>query len=108
MSIEPPKKWEKEQKAIRATQLAFDLSTTVQKIIKKSAIDEDVTPPDMIRKILGLAVKSKKTRQRLTFNLNDDELVALADQFQLEKDDKAAIKQRVAEELIAYAQKHEA
>jgi hypothetical protein len=62
----------------------------------------------MIRKILGLAVKSKKTRQRLTFNLNDDELVALADQFQLEKDDKAAIKQRVAEELIAYAQKHEA
>lgn len=105
--IKPSDKWEKQTQAIRATQLAFDLSTKVQKTIKKHAIDEELTPSDMIRKILGLEVKSQKTRQRLTFNLNDEELLTLADQFQLARDDKAAIKQRVAETLIAYAKANE-
>ena len=98
-------KWEKQEKAIRATQLAFDLSANVQKTIKKVAIDEDLTPSDMIRQILGLEVKSKKTRQRLSFYLNDDELAELAQKFEIDKEDKRAIKQRVAEKLIQYAAK---
>jgi hypothetical protein len=98
-------KWEKQKPAIRATQLAFDLSSQVQKQIKKSAIDNDLTPSDMIRHILGLEVKSKKTRQRLTFNLNDSELAALAQHYQLDEHDKIAIKQKVAEALIAYTQR---
>ena len=96
-------KWEKQKPAIRATQLAFDLSSTVQKQIKKTAIDVDLTPSDMIRQILGLEVKSKKTRQRLTFYLNDEELAQLAKRFGLAEDDKIAIKQQVAEQLIAFA-----
>ena len=96
-------KWEKQKSAIRATQLAFDLSTQVQKTIKKEAIDSDLTPSDMIRKILGLEVKSKKTRQRLTFYLNDEELAALAKRYQISQDDKIIIKQKVAEELISFA-----
>jgi len=95
--------WAHEKRAIRATQLAFDLSTHVQKMIKKQAIDQELTPPDMIRRILGLQVKSKKTRQRLSFNLNDDELIVLAEKFGLDKNDKAAIKHRVAQELIIFA-----
>jgi hypothetical protein len=96
-------KWEKQKSAIRATQLAFDLSTQVQKKIKKKAIDADLTPSDMIRKILGLEVKSKKTRQRLTFYLNDEELAALATRFDIPEEDKITIKQKVAEELIGFA-----
>jgi tryptophanyl-tRNA synthetase len=96
-------KWEKQKSAIRATQLAFDLSAQVQKKIKKKAIDSDLTPSDMIRKILGLEVKSKKTRQRLTFYLNDEELTALASRYNIGKDDKITIKQKVAEELIDFA-----
>ena len=96
-------KWEKQKSAIRATQLAFDLSSQVQKTIKKKAIDADFTPSDMIRNILGLEVKSKKTRQRLTFYLNDEELATLAQRYQIADDDKIAIKQQVAEELIAFA-----
>jgi hypothetical protein len=96
-------KWEKQKPAIRATQLAFDLSTAVQKKIKKKAIDADLTPSDMIRKILGLEVKSKKTRQRLTFYLNDEELAALATRFDIPEEDKITIKQKVAEELIGFA-----
>ena len=97
------KKWEKQKTAIRATQLAFDLSAQVQKTIKKQAIDADFTPSDMIRNILGLEVKSKKTRQRLTFYLNDEELAALAERYNIPADDKIAIKQKVAEELINFA-----
>ncbi|MFT5163664.1 MAG: hypothetical protein ACI9FJ_002261 [Alteromonadaceae bacterium] len=96
-------KWEKQKTAIRATQLAFDLSTQVQKKIKKKAIDNDLTPSDMIRDILGLEVKSKKTRQRLTFYLNDAELAALAKRYDIDENDKITIKQKVAEELIDFA-----
>jgi hypothetical protein len=98
-------KWEKQKTAIRATQLAFDLSAQVQKKIKKKAIDIDLTPSDMIRKILGLEVKSKKTRQRLTFYLNDEELTSLAQRYAISEDDKITIKQKVAEELIDFAAK---
>jgi hypothetical protein len=98
-------KWEKQKPAIRATQLAFDLSAQVQKNLKKKAIDADFTPSDMIRNILGLEVKSKKTRQRLTFYLNDEELASLAQRYDIAADDKITIKQKVAEELIEFATK---
>ncbi len=83
--------------------MAFDLSSEVQKKIKKQAIDEELTPSDMIRKILHLDVKSKKTRQRLSFNLNDDEIEQLAIRFGVETTDKRAVKQQVAELLIQYS-----
>lgn len=100
-------KWEKQKTAIRATQLAFDLSAKVQKTIKKQAIDADLTPSDMIRWILDLEVKSKKTRQRLTFYLNEEELATLAVRYNIAANDKVAIKQQVAAELIRFATKHD-
>ena len=98
-------KWLRQEQAVRATQMAFDLSSEVQKSIKKKAIDQELTPSDMIRKILGLDVKSKKTRQRLSFNLNDDEIAQLASRFDVQSDDKRVVKQRVAELLIAHTKK---
>ena len=59
----------------------------------------------MIRKILGLDVKSKKTRQRLSFNLNDDEIAQLASRFEVAVDDKRAVKQQVADLLIEHTKK---
>jgi len=98
-------KWQRQEQAVRATQMAFDLSSEVQKSIKKQAIDQELTPSDMIRKILALDVKSKKTRQRLSFNLNDEEIGLLAQRFGVPADDKRAVKQQVAELLIAYSNK---
>ena len=95
-------KWLRQEQAVRATQMAFDLSSEVQKSIKKQAIDQELTPSDMIRKILGLDVKSKKTRQRLSFNLNDDEIAQLASRFEVAVDDKRAVKQQVADLLIEH------
>ncbi|TMO59165.1 hypothetical protein [Pseudoalteromonas aurantia] len=93
-------KWQRQEQAVRATQMAFDLTSDVQKSIKKQAIDEELTPSDMIRKILQLDVKSKKTRQRLSFNLNDDEIAELATRFGVRANDKRAVKQQVADILI--------
>ena len=93
-------KWQRQEQAVRATQMAFDLSSEVQKTIKKQAIDEELTPSDMIRKILKLDVKSKKTRQRLSFNLSDDEIIQLAQRFNVDPEDKRAVKQQVADLLI--------
>ena len=98
-------KWLRQEQAVRATQMAFDLSSEVQKSIKKQAIDQELTPSDMIRKILGLDVKSKKTRQRLSFNLNDDEIAQLASRFEVAVDDKRAVKQQVADVLIEHTKK---
>ncbi len=98
--------WQRQEQAVRATQLAFDLSSEVQKFIKKSAIDNELTPSDMIRSILQLDVKSKKTRQRLSFNLSDDEITELAKRFSVDKTDKRAVKQKVADLLIEYCQKN--
>ncbi|MBE0377003.1 MULTISPECIES: hypothetical protein [Pseudoalteromonas] len=98
-------KWLRQEQAVRATQMAFDLSSEVQKSIKKQAIDQELTPSDMIRKILALEVKSKKTRQRLSFNLNDEEIALLAERFGVDADDKRAVKQQVAELLIAHTNK---
>ncbi|WP_432760822.1 hypothetical protein [Pseudoalteromonas rubra] len=80
--------------------MAFDLTTEVQKSLKKQAIDEELTPSDMIRKILDLEVKSKKTRQRLSFNLTDEEIALLAQRFGVDPNDKRAVKQQVASLLI--------
>ena len=99
--------WNKQQAAIRATQLAFDLSSKIQKTIKKAAIDNDLTPSDMIRQILDLDVKSKKTRQRLSFYLNDEEIAELAARYSLAPDDKLGVKQQVAQALIEFAQGEE-
>lgn len=96
-------KWQRQEQAVRATQMAFDLSSEVQKSIKKQAIDAELTPSDMIRKILDLEVKSKKTRQRLSFNLNDEEIALLAQRFGVDAEDKRAVKQQVAEILIGYS-----
>jgi hypothetical protein len=93
-------KWQRQERALRATQMAFDLTTEVQKSLKKQAIDEELTPSDMIRKILDLEVKSKKTRQRLSFNLTDEEIALLAQRFGVDPTDKRAVKQQVASLLI--------
>ena len=92
-------RWAEQKDAIRATQLAFDLSVSVQKHIKKMAIDEQLTPSDMIRTILGLDVRTKKTRQRLTVSLNENDFRLLAKKYELESGDHVEIKKMVAKEL---------
>ncbi len=98
--------WPEERKAIKATQVAFDISSEAQKQIKQAALDEDRTPSDQMRAILGLPVK-KPVRPRLTISLSLRDYELLADEYGLDPDDKLAIKEKAAEALIEWAKEQQ-
>ncbi|MFC3195880.1 hypothetical protein ACFODZ_16620 [Marinicella sediminis] len=97
-----PAKWEAEKKAVRATQVAFDVGEQIQYVIRKEALDKNVNPSDRIRQILGLKVTRKPKRLRLSVSLSDEDLTFLAEQYQLEKYDTIEVKRRAAEQLVAH------
>lgn len=97
-------KWAKEKQAVRATQVAFDLAEKVQHRIRRQALEENLTPSDYIRKVLGLKISTKPKRLRLSVSLSAEEMLQLAEDYQLSPDDRVAIKQKAAEALIAHAE----
>ena len=99
-------RWQKEQSAIKAIQVAFDISAEAQKIIKHEALSNNLNPPDQIRKILGLSYNKKPVRPRLTVTLKDEDFAELAKRYGLDPSDQAAIKEKVVEELVAFARDH--
>ncbi len=99
MKSKQPAHWKKESKAIKATQVAFDISTEAQKQLKLKAIHNDLSPSDQMREILGLPSK-KPLRPRLTISLSADDYQLLADHYGLEPQDKLAIKELAAQEII--------
>jgi hypothetical protein len=97
-----PKKWENEIKAIKATQVAFDVGEKVQYVIRKEALDRNINPSDRIRQILGLKVSRKPKRLRLSISLSDVDLAYLAKSYQLETKDPVEVKRRAAEKLVKH------
>ena len=95
-----PKLWENEKKAIKATQVAFDISTEAQKNLKLMASHNDLSPSDQMREILGLPRK-KPVRPRLTISLTVEDYEILASIYGLDPQDKLAIKERAAKEIIS-------
>lgn len=91
--------WKNESKAIKATQVAFDISTEAQKKLKLMAIHNDLSPSDQMRQILGLPCK-KPQRPRLTISLSANDYQLLAEHYGLEPENKLAIKERAAQEII--------
>ena len=94
-------KWDKEKKAVKAVQMAFDLGEEVSHHIRLEALHRGINPPDRIREILGLPVNSKPVRPRLSISLTDDDFQKLASSFGVLPDDKLRIRQFAAEKLIA-------
>ena len=97
-------KWQKEKQAIKATQVAFDIASEAQVIIKQQALASNLNPPDQIRKILGLPYNKKPQRPRLTVTLKQEDFNVLAEKYGLDPEDHAAIKEKVSEELLSFAQ----
>lgn len=98
-------KWEQETKAIKATQVAFDVGEKIQYVIRKEALDRDLNPSDRIREILGLKISRKPKRLRLSISLNAIDMKFLAQKFGLDEEDKIEIKKHAAEKLIEHASK---
>ncbi len=106
MKKSKPERWEKEKKAIKATQVAFDISTEAQKKLKLMASQNDLSPSDQMREILGLPRK-KPVRPRLTISLTVKDYEFLAGIYKLDPEDKLAIKERAAREIIAKVMEQE-
>ena len=104
MKSKQPERWKKESKAVKATQIAFDISTEAQKRLKLTAIQNDLSPSDQMRKILGLPSK-KPVRPRLTISLSEEDYLILAEHYKVDPDDKLAIKELAAKEIISFVMK---
>ncbi len=101
-------KWDKEKKAAKAVQVAFDLGQEVSHHIRYEALEKGINPPDRIREILGLPVNSRPVRPRLSISLSENDFMLLAEKFGVEASDRLRIRQIAAEKLVAHLARHEA
>jgi len=105
--IDKNTQWEKQARAAKATQVAFDVSESVNEYIQKRSVDFKLKPSDFIRKTLGLDYKQKKIRPRLTITLNEEDYARLSELFAIAADDHIAIKHAVAKKLIQVSENKE-
>ena len=102
-STKLPSKWQGATKAIKATQVAFDMDEKIQYEIRRKALEEGVSPSDQIRHILGLPCSRRPKRPRLTVSLSADDYQLLADKYNLSPDQQLEIKKIVVDELTSFA-----
>ena len=93
-------KWERQKKAIKATQSAFEMEQQVARTIRVKAAHEGLTPSDQIRKLLGLSYSAPK-RPRLTVSLSPDDYAILGARYHIDPANTIAIKRRMMKELAA-------
>ncbi|MBU2874761.1 hypothetical protein [Marinobacter salexigens] len=98
-----PPDWSKEEKAVQAVQMAFDLSNDIQRAFRVSAALQDMSTSDMVRKVLQLPYQKNRARPRLTITLKDEDFELLAEKYGLDPLDRATIRHRVSEDLRAFA-----
>jgi len=104
MSVQrKPARWQASDEAIRAVQVAFDVEEVVLETVRRAAFEENRSTSDQIRFLLGLPVASRPKRPRLTVSLSQADYETLAERYGLSADDRLAIKERLTQELIAYA-----
>lgn len=103
-----PEKWEREKKAVKAIQLAFDVEERIQMAIRREALELGVNPSDRIRQILGLPVNRRPQRPRLTISLSAEDFDLLADKFTLTADNRIGIKQEAADQLVNHVNQQSA
>jgi hypothetical protein len=98
-----PKRWCGSDKAISATQVAFDVEQEIIQTIKQEACLRGFAPSDMIRFIVGLDVTIKPIRPRLTMTLKENDYIKLGEKYGLKPNERLAIKAHMIEEIKRYA-----
>ena len=91
-------KQDKQQKIIKATQIAFELEQDLTKKIQNLAMKENLSTSSVIRKIIGLDYTPPK-RPRISISLNDDDYKLLSEKYGLEASEKSKIKAEIIKEL---------
>lgn len=96
-------KWASSNKALKAVQVAFDMDEKLQYVIRKDALDANLSPPEQIRKILDLPLSKRPKRPRLTVSLSAEDYVLLGQKYGLSPEEQLEIKKLVMDELVDYA-----
>lgn len=91
-------RWNKQQKTIKATQIAFEMEQKVARKIRELAAHEGLTASDQIRKLIGLSYSPPK-RPRLTVSLTADDYAILGKKYDIAPDKTMEIKKKMIEEL---------
>jgi hypothetical protein len=99
-----PARWASSVPAIKAVQVAFDVSESVMEAVRKAAFDNSLSTSDQLREILGLVIVRQAKRPRLTISLSAEDYQVLGKRFGLKAQDYLAIKERVMLELVDFAQ----
>lgn len=99
-----PTRWQSAQPALRAVQVAFDVSEAVIQAVRRAAFDANLSNSDQIRVVLELPVIRQAKRPRLTVSLSPEDYQLLGKRYRLDPADHLAIKERVNAELIAFAE----
>jgi len=94
-------------KSVKTTQVAFDLSPASRRKLRIEAALDDITPSQKVRETLGLRINAKKTRAKLMLNFTEEDLKFLAEKYNVDPEDKIAIRDKAAEEITReYSEKH--
>lgn len=99
-----PSAWKKSDKNIKAVQVIFELEQVQSRALRIHAIEQDLSPSDYIRDIVGLPRK-KPVRPRLSISLSQDDYEVLAHRYKLDSMAKADIRKCMKEELVIAAEK---
>ena len=98
MKKQLPKGWGKNDAAVKAIQVAFDLEDKISTAIKREAAENNLNPSAQIRKMLNLPHTPPK-RPRLTVSLNKEDFEVLGERYDIDPSDELAIRHRIAEEI---------
>lgn len=105
MKTELPSRWRSSQPALRAVQVAFDVSESVLQAIRTAAYEANLSNSDQVRVVLGLPLLRQAKRPRLTVSLSEEDYRLLGERYELDPTDHLAIKERVGAALVAFAER---
>ncbi len=94
-------KWLESKAALKKIQMHFTFERKQQRAIRFEAIDDDINPSDVIRKILGLTYRQVQ-RPRITASLTQAEKETLAQQFGVDINDDAQLRRLITEKVDRY------
>ncbi len=98
-----PERWKASAPALRAVQIAFDVSEAVLESVRTAAFHAALSTSDQVRVLLGLPIVRQAKRPRLTISLNAEDYELLGKRFGLKASDHLAIKECVIAELVNFA-----
>jgi len=93
--------WAIEADALKKIQHHFDLNEQADVALRHNAIDEDITPSNLIRKVLGLNFNVIR-RSRISVQFSPADIKKLSARFNVDIAEVAEIKRRVREEIQVY------